>query len=322
MPEQDQKEITSEIFLNLYKKTSKDEEIVKISDAPGITIIRKYDEITKYFKDGKKIFVKFYIRDGYINGGVDMAQKNESGGYTTYDSTKPYKHPYTNFFFSKDENITFNNNAQTIVIKRKNKIYKFNVNDFVDLLIKNHLSDRLFWKRKINKLKIYFLTFIFWLIDQKYDWISYYRKVHDKDKNPNVTDSVNIELPAPLAIDPFFKYFSIYRKILFCCIFIITVVLFYFYDKANCSNSITIFYSLFKVENFTIANPILLFSFFIVLSLLHYLSAYLKAKIHDKDGLIYKLHESSLNNSFSLKFYGTSQKFSKMNDWSKTVVDM
>ena len=179
-------------------------------------------------------------------------------------------------------------------------------------------------ERKINKLKIYFLVFIFWFMDSKYDWISYYRKVHDKDKdkNPNVTDSVNIELPAPLAIDPFFKYFSIYRKILFCCIFIITVVLFYFYDKANCSNSITIFYSLFKVENFTIANPILLFSFFIVLSLLHYLSAYLKAKIHDKDGLIYKLHESSLNNSFSLKFYGTTQRFSKMNDWSKTVVDM
>lgn len=308
MNEKNQKEITSELFFNLYQRTSKDEEIVKISDAPGITIIRKYDETTKYFKDGKKISVKFYIRDGYINGGVDMAQKNEEGGYTIYDSTKPYKHPYTNFFFSKDENIVFNNNEQIIIIKRKNKIYKFNVNDFVDLLIKNHLSDRLFWKRKINKLKIYFLTFIFWSIDQKYDWINYYHKVHDKDKklSLNVTNSINIELPAPLAIDPFFKYFNIYRKILFCCIFTITVVLYYFYDKANCCNSLNIFYSLFKAENFTITNPIFLFSFFIVLSLLHYLSAYLKAKIHDKDGLIYKLHESSLNNSFSLKIYGTT----------------
>ena len=148
MPEQDQKEITSEFFL-IFIKTSKDEEIVKISDAPGITIIRKYDEITKYFKDGKKIFVKFYIRDGYINGGVDMAQKMRVEGTRLMILPNHINIPILISFFSKDENITFNNNAQTIVIKRKNKIYKFNVNDFVDLLIKNHLSDRLFWKRKL-----------------------------------------------------------------------------------------------------------------------------------------------------------------------------
>ena len=126
-------------------------------------------------------------------------------------------------------------------------------------------------------------------------------------KTANSIDSVNnIELPDTREIDPFFKYFKIYRRILFCCIVIINAILFYVFIKANRNNLFDGFYVLLKAENFTIANPILLLSFFIVLSLLHYLSVYLKAKIYNKEGLIYKLHESSLNNSFSLKIYGTS----------------
>ena len=164
MNEENQENITSEKFFNLYQRVSNDEGVIKISGATGITIIRKYDENSRYFKDGKKIFLKFYVRDGYITGSVELAQKNEDGTYTTFDSSKPYEHPFTNFFFGKEENITFNNDKQKILIKRKNKTYEFNINDFVELLIKNHLTDRLFWKRKINKLKISFLVFVFGLL--------------------------------------------------------------------------------------------------------------------------------------------------------------
>lgn len=309
MNEEDQKNITSEIFFNLYQRISNDEDVVKISNAPGITIIRKYDEATKYFKDGKKIFVKFYIRDGYILGSVDMVQKNEDGTFTSFDSSKPYKNPFTNFFFGKDENITFNSDEQKILIKQKNKTYEFNINDFVDLLIKNHLMDRLFWKRKINKLKIYFLIFIFWFLDSKYDWIDYYRKIHGEDKklSAEMTNEIKIDLPHTLEIEPFFRYFSIYRKILFFSITIITIILFCFFNKADDNNFIGDFYTFFGTGYFTITktNPILLFLFFIILSSLHYLSSYLNRKIYDEDGFVYKLHESSLNNSFSLKIYGT-----------------
>ena len=302
MNEENKKEITSEIFLNLYQRTSKDEEIVKISDAPGITILRKYDENTKYFNDGKKILIKFYLSNGYISGSIDMVHKNEDGSFTSFDSSKPYKSHFTNFFFNKSENIIFDEINQKIIIKRKNK--KLSVNDFVELLIKNHLADRLFWKRKINKLKVYFLSFIFCLTGQRYDWLSYYHKIRDGDRKlyANQINKSDTDLPDILEIDPFFRYFKIFRKILFIYIIFITIMLFYLFYQVNIENCyLNGFNSLFKIENLSIANPLLLFPFFISLFILHYLSSYLKKIINKKDGFIHKLHESSLNYSFTMK---------------------
>ncbi len=308
MENQDQEKITSDTFYSLYQKTSNDEDVVRIEGVPGITIIRKYREDTKYFKDGKRIFIKFHLNDEHIMGSIDLVSKNKDGTFTSFDSTNPYKNPFTNFIFGKEENIIFDNIKQKILIKKKRKTYEFNVNDFVEILVKNHLADRLFWKRKINRLKVFFLSFIFWIIDKKYDWITYYYKIHNSKKiSANSIDELDksINLPAELPIDPFFKYFLIYRKILFVFIIITTVILYYFFNKINQN-----FYEgsniLFKENNFTISNPIFLFMFFIFLFTLHYLSVFLKEKIYNKEGFIYKLHESSLDNSFSLKIYGTT----------------
>ena len=84
-----------------------------------------------------------------------------------------------------------------------------------------------------------------------------------------------------LEIEPFFKYFKIYRKILFLFMVLITGVSFYFFENIDTySCAITNnFCSIFKIENFNITNPILLFTFFIFLFLLHYLSLFLMKKL-------------------------------------------
>jgi len=303
MDQPEEKSITSERFLNLYQKVANDENVIKIEDAPGITIVRKYNEGSEYFKDGKRMFIKLYLKDNYIVGSVDMVEKNEDNSFTVVYDEKKYKKRFTNFFFNKSENIILDVKDNKFVIKKRFKIYRFSINDFIQVLVKNHLSDLLFLRRKINILKIGFLKSIFWSIDSKYDWIEYYHKIHEEKSTPNKAGQVSIDLLNDPEPEPFFKYFKIYRKILFFTISMETIILLYYFEKINV-NSYTSnhnFYKILTVDNFTISNPILLFVFFITLFCLHYFSIFLKGKIYDKNGFIYKIHNSSLNNSFSLK---------------------
>lgn len=307
MDNEKEQNTTSETFFNLYQKVFNDESVVKINDAPGITIVRKYDEKSEYFKDAKRIFVKLYIIDGYVTGSVDMVQKREGETFTIIHDTGQYKKHFTNFYFSKEENIVFNSELKKFLIKRKNKIHKYNINDFVSLLIKNHTADKLFFKRKINKSKKIFLEIIFWFMDSKYDWEKYYSMVHKKEQIANKIDGKdNLDFDFNiLKIEPFFNYFNIYRKILLLFIVIITGIILYFFkniDIKSCT-SINDFCTLFRAENLTIANPVLLFLFFIILFLLHYFSLFLQKKVDDKNGFIYRLHSSAMNDSFSLKIY-------------------
>ena len=306
-----QNEITSNTFYKLYRKTSGDVEAVELVDGKGITIIRNYDEQNDYFKDGSLMFIKIYILDkGFVCGSVNMVKKSERlEGYITIEDEKQYKKHFTNFFFHKEEKIKFDVNRGKFIVKKK----KLNINDFVDLLIKNHLADRLFLKRKlrVNKLKESFLKFIFWLLNEKYDWIEYYNSFHGKDRKLREINHKEKKLSVNTQTEPFFKYFKINKDLLFFSVlFIALPIVWCFYSKANDSSysNDSVFLNLFKIEYFTITNPIFLFSFFIFLSMVRYLEFLiryvyksLKEQIDDNEGWIYKLHMSSMNNSFSLK---------------------
>ena len=54
--------LTSEYLETLYSKNENDEEIIKLEDAPGLTIIKKYPSV--YNKENYRIFVRFYILEG------------------------------------------------------------------------------------------------------------------------------------------------------------------------------------------------------------------------------------------------------------------
>jgi len=289
----------SKEFKELYQKRADDEKVTEISNAVGITIVRRYNKNREYFKDGKKMFIKLYLEDALFVGGVNMVEEKR-GTYTIFNERK-YKKKFTNFFFGPEDKVQFNTKNNKILTKKGNKNIEFCLNDFIDILVKNHLSDRLFFRRKINKIKIYFLKILFWFMDSKYNWIDYYHKIQKREQTIDKTNSKeNLNLDK-LSIDPFFNYFRIYRKILFSFIITVTVYLIYSFlntDSCNMRNSLC---SIFKVENFSIANPILLFIFFIGLFLLHYFSLFLQGEVGYKDGFIYKLHISSLNNSFRLK---------------------
>jgi hypothetical protein len=284
--------INSKEFKKLYKKTSKDEKVVEISDATGFSIIRNYDEDTEYFKDNNKMLIRLYIRDGFINGGIDMVtdKKDEFGGYLIIDKKK-YKNKFTNFHFGKEENIVFDDRDNKVKIKRKGKEYKFSVNEFVDLLVKNHLSDRLFWIRKKNYLKRLLLKFIFFLMDSGYSFLDYHDEIHRilyDNRVDNKRDLKKSEIPT--IKEPFFNYFRIYKNLLFISsILLLSLLLLIKY------------FFLLKDEELNASNPILIFSLVVILFLLHYFSEFLSRKKNDKNGFIYKLHNSSLDNRFQLK---------------------
>lgn len=50
---------------------------------------------------------------------------------------------------------------KNIILKRKGKIYVYTLNNFITLLIKNHLSDKSLYRKMIKQLNTSFLKFIF-----------------------------------------------------------------------------------------------------------------------------------------------------------------
>lgn len=67
---------------------------------------------------------------------------------------------------------------------------------------------------------------IFWLLDNKYNPIDYWESMENTSQNPRVINNSIAVLSVPTPDDPFFKYFCIYRRILFISILILTTVFF------------------------------------------------------------------------------------------------
>ncbi|MDD5289816.1 MAG: hypothetical protein PHT40_01275 [Patescibacteria group bacterium] len=286
--------MNSEEFKNLYSMQSLDESITPFTNNVGFSLIRKYPENTTYFKDGRMMFIKVAILDGGFFYGVDMTKPEKRGGTTDYVIVdgEEYKKKITNFF-SNDNEFIFDNTTQKIIYQPTNK--SFTMNKFVEILVANHLSDRLFLKRIWNELADRILKFLFWLSDAHYERAQVMIDKYDYDRGeilPPKDEKKNIE--------PFFKYFYISKNILFSILLITFPSAF--------------FLGIYWVRgDFSLSNPTLVLLFFLILFTCEKLSIWLDKKIkkflippkdlftEKKINFIEKLHNYQYRNNFQLK---------------------
>ena len=283
--------MNGEEFAKLYTRQDSDEAITPFQNEMGFSLIRFYPKDTQYHKDGRRMFVKIANLDRGFFYGVDMTKPQKRDDTTEYVITdgEEYKKKVTNFISDGSE-FSFESTTNKIIHKPTGK--NFTMNKFVEILASNHLSDRLFWKRKINALTNAILKFIFWLSDKHYDRVkTAIDKYHFRQKQAYSEEKVN-------DVDPFFKYFLIYRNTLFIGLVIAlsAAVLVY---KSNI------------LDEFTIANPLIVLAFFLFLSLCEKISVWLNAKIkefftprqfyNEQPNFIERLHEYQYKNKFQLK---------------------
>lgn len=282
--------MNSEEFKNLYSLQSPDELITPFKNKVGFSLIRRYPEDTVYSKDGMRIFIKVALINQDFFFRVDMT-KPENGEYMIVVGEK-YSRKVTNFFSDGTEFI-FNNATQKVIHQATGKI--FTLNEFIEILVINHLSDRLFLKRISNELANKMLKFLFWLSDTHYERIQVLIDKYHYDKGENLppeNDKKNIE--------PFFKYFYISKNILF------TILLITF--------PLAVFLKHFWIyRDFSLSNPSLILLFFLTLFLCEKFSIWLDRKIREflmpskdhftkkKTNFIEGLHNYQHRNKFKLK---------------------
>ena len=260
----------------------------------GFSLIRFYPKNTPYFKDGRRMFIKIAALDRGFFYSVEMTRPEKEGEKTSYIITEgeEYKRKVTNFFSDGSE-FTFDSATQKVNHQPSSK--SFTMNEFVEILVVNHLSDRLFFKRILNELANRVLKFLFWLSDARYERIqTAIDKYHyGKGENPPPKDEKK-------NIEPFFKYFYISKNILFA-ILLVTFP------------SAIFFGHLWAYGDFSLSNPSLLLLFFLILFSCEKFSTWLNKKIKEflipaknhfaekRINFIEKLHDYQYNNKFNLK---------------------
>lgn len=285
--------MTKEEFFNLYNKKDTDNSITQFSNEIGFSLIRDYPKDTQYHKDGKKMFVKVALLKDKLFYSVDMTKPEQREGepisYIITDGQE-YRKKTTNFFSDNQEPFSFDENEKKIIFKPKNR--KFTLNEFVDILVLNHLSDRLFFKRISNLISGFILKIIFWLSDKHYDRVkTAIDQYHFKQKEYSTEEKIN-------SVDPFFKYFLISRNTLLGGLtfaFLVAILL------SQCK----------FVGEFTVANPLIVLAFFLLLSFCEKISIWLNVKIkefftprkfyNEKPNFIENLHNYQYQNKFKLR---------------------
>ena len=296
--------MNKEDFLKLYLKQEADNAITAFDNEIGFSLIRDYSKNTPYYKDGRKMFVKLAILKGKIFYSIDMVKPEQKGeksiSYIIIEG-KEYGKKTTNFFSDNQEPFIFDETTKKIIFTPKNK--SFTLNEFVEILIANHLSDRLFWKRVRDLITESILKLLFWLADKHYDKIRVsIDKYHlYRDNQPTKEDEKSIE--------PFFKYFYISKNTIFALLlltFLLSLLSVIFPH---------IFYmkKIWPFGEFSLSNPFVVLFFFLVLFLCEKFSLWLNNKIKEffqddkhsfqekKINFIERLHNYQYQNKFNLK---------------------
>lgn len=294
--------MTSDEFLKLYTKQDTDDTATAFSNDIGFSLIRNYPKNTLYFKDGKKMFIKIALLRGQFFYSVDMTKPEQrEGEQMSYVITEGegYKKKTTNFFSDNQEPFVFDESTKKILFKPKNK--SFTLNEFVEILVLNHLSDRLFFKRIINSVASGFLKLLFWLSDKHYDKIRVsIDKYHlGRDNQPIKEDEKNTE--------PFFKYFYISKNTIFALLLLtfLLAILSAIFPNIICLAKIWSF------GEFSLSNPFVVLFFFLILFSCEKCSIWLNMKIkeffekesafHKKVNFIERIHNYQYENKFKLK---------------------
>lgn len=296
--------MSKEDFLNLYIKQESDNAITVFDNEIGFSLIRDYPKNTPYYKDGRKMFIKLAILKGKIFYSVDMTKPEKNSedkiSYTITEGNE-YGKKITNFYSDNQEPYIFNETTQKIVFPAKNK--SFTLNEFIEILVNNHLSDRLFSKRILNSIVELSLKLLFWLSDKNYEKVRVsIDKYHfSRDNQPIKEDEKSTE--------PFFKYFYISKNTIFALL-LLTFLLAIFsviFPDILCMRKIWPF------GEFSLSNPFVVLFFFLVLFSCEKFSIWLNNKIKEffkddrhsfqekKVNVIERLHNYQYQNKFNLK---------------------
>lgn len=283
--------MNSKEFVKLYSLQDSDESINPYDNQVGFSLIRYYPKDTHYYKDDRRIFIKIAILDRGLFFSVNMTKPEKEGESISYIILEgdEYRKKVTNFFSDNEESIIFDSTTNKIVYEPENK--SFTLNEFVEILVANHLFDRLFFKRKLNKLVNLVLKFLFWLSDKYYEKIKVsIDKYHFSRENQPEKE---IEKKT---IEPFFKYFLISRNILF------TILLITF-------PTAIIWGHFWPLGEFSLSNPSIILLFFLILFSCEKFSVWLEKKIKEffakesfekKKNFIEQLHNYQDHNKFQL----------------------
>lgn len=293
-------------FTNLYTKQKSDETVTSFQNENGFSLIRLYPENTSYRTDGRRMFIKIAVLDKGLFYGVDMTKPKKEEKNDSYLLTdgEEYKKKVTNFVSDTGDNEFIFDEVRKEIKHNETGKY-FTLNEFVEILAKNHLSDRLYWKRNLNTLNNALLKIIFWLSDKRYEktQISIDKYHWKRDNKPAIDDEKNIE--------PFFKYFYISKNFIFTMLliaFLVAIVVAIFPKEIPIKD---IWLSLFG--GFSLSNPLVVLLFFLTLFSSEKLSVWLNNNIKDflmpdkshfskkKDNFIEKLHNYQYHNKFNLK---------------------
>jgi hypothetical protein len=298
--------MTKEDFLKLYTKQEYDNSITLFDSEIGFSLIRDYSKNTPYYKDGKKMFIKLAILKGKLFYSIDMTkpeQRDEEPINYTITQGEEYPKKITNFFSVLDdkESFVFDENTKKIIFKPKEK--SFTLNEFVEILVLNHLSDCLFLKRILDSIVESVLKLLFWLSDKHYEKIQVsIDKYHfGRDNQPAKEDEKNTE--------PFFKYFDISKNTIFALLlltFLLMILSAIFPDILYTEK-------IWPFGEFSLSNPFVILFFFLILFSCEKFSIWLNNKIKnffqdDKDSFqkkeinfIERLHNFQYQNKFELK---------------------
>lgn len=269
--------ISSKELKSLYNLTDRDDDIFELNDITGIHIIRKYKDNFINLKNDR-MFIKLYIPDKeklYVQGAVDRVKSKDANGSDFYTIVYPteklkYKKP-TSFFFGEDEGIKFDNSSNKVIFRKK----EFTLNEFVDLMEKNHYRDMFLFSRIVRSIRIFSIKLLFFLIDSKYEEFDYIWR--DRATSSQTSEKIK---SASSKADPLFHYFYIYKNLLGLFFLLLAFPIFYL---SLCLST----------HYFTISNPFIIFLSLFILYILEKISDWLY-KITSNGEFIHKMSNPTL----------------------------
>lgn len=293
-------------FTNLYEKQKQDEVLTPFGNEIGFSLVRFYPKDSVPEDENLRMFIKVAILERGLFYSVDMTKPDIEGEKISYvivfDSQ--YNKKVTSFVSDIDDKEFVFDPINKKIIHNKTK-KEFTLNEFIGVLVKNHLSDRLFWKRKFNFLSNLVLKILFWLSDRRYEKVQVsIDKYHfSKENKPIIEEEKKFE--------PFFKYFYISKNLIFTILLaslFIAILSSVFYKVLPLA---CIWNSLFG--EFSLSNPPVILFFFLALFSFEKVSVWLNTNIKKflipeqsifykhEENFIEKLHNYQYNNKFNLK---------------------
>lgn len=290
-------------LIDLYKKECFDETITKFENEAGFSVIRFYPKDTIYYEDGRRMFIKIGLLENGFFFEINMTKSIERNGKTEYIILHgdEYKGATTNFF-SDGEEFTFNEGTGKVVHLKTKKV--FSLNEFINILEANHLTDRAYWGKKLRFLSNFLLEVVFWFADKHYEKVrvSMDRYTFARENNKQIYEESK-------AIEPFFKYFRISKNLIFSVLsfsFLVLVLILIFWEHIIP----TLWPS--SLGEFTVSNPVVILVVFLALFSAEKISVFLDKNINEflmpnsnnfnktKENLIEKMHNFQYQNKFNV----------------------